>query len=249
VTSNHRTLTFLFLLLPITLFAQEVKIVGPSEAVLKQPIQLLTVGLPSNDTCTTLWRIFPESKDDVWIEMYDRNGTPINIYWSLVAGTKTFTLIVATNNTGGPPTLNLYEHKVNYGGSVPVPVPPVPVPPVPGPPEPTPNLKQAVASLTEYKLDISTKDRENLIEFYSDFASVVAQTGTLTNSQLRDSYVEAGKLFFEDTGIRGKYAGLPEIIDGILAEQIGLEVKSIDPVTTGKIFEAISWAFWKGGQK
>jgi len=222
---------------------QEITITGPTEAEVRQPVQLSCKNLPEN--CTQLWRIIPRNDADVWLEMYDRSGAPINIYWSLEPGLKTVELIVAVNGLEVP-TLSITSHQLNYGvdpGPGPDPKPPVPVP------VPEPELQKAVKALVEYQIPITTSDRSNLVEFYSDFSEVLSGVSdSMTNEQLKQSYVEAGGIFFKDTGIRGKYAGLPEMVDGILADNVGLEIKDIVPSEVAKLFEAIAWAFWKGGQ-
>jgi hypothetical protein len=228
------------LMLPISLATgQGLTITGPTEAEVRQPVQLSCTGLP--EKCTQLWKITPRSVSDVWLEMYDRNGNPINVYWSLEPGQKIVELIVAVN---GPevPTLSITSHQLNYGT-------PGPKPPVPPVPVPEPELQEVVKGLVEYKNSITESDRENLIEFYLDFSEILLGISDgMTNEQLRQSYMNAGVIFFKDTGIRGKYAGLPEIIDGILADRLGLEISEIDVQDASKLFSAIAWAFWKGGQ-
>lgn len=245
VTSTQLLLSLVLITLGCWTLAQgqDITIIGPTIAEVRQPVQFNILGLP--DKAAIKWRVAPKCDSDVWLEMYDRNGVPINIYWSLEPGLKTIELIAAVNGKDIP-TISIVSHQLKYGstpGPLPVPVP-VPVP------EPSIELQAVVQPITSYRNPITDLDRTNLVSFYGDFAEVLAsETGPMTVSQLKDSYNKAGKLFFENTGIKGKYAGLPEIIDGILASSLGLEAnKVLDLTKTSELFKALSWAFWKGGQ-
>jgi hypothetical protein len=216
-----------------------IRINAPDSAPVGTPVTIQSVGIKENDT--KLWRISPD--DHMWMQLYDEEGAPVNIYWSLEPGRKTFELIVATNGEkGAAPSIEIASHTLDYGGVAPV--PPVPVPPAP-------DLKALVTPLASFAgRVINGPDALILAEFYGDFANVIRDDTTLeTTENFRSVYVRAGQAMSEEANLQGKYAGLPEIVDGILADSIGLAVGELDHTLTADTLYAISWAFRVGGAK
>jgi hypothetical protein len=224
-----------------------VKIIGPEET--EEPVVLRVEGLP--EKCTQVWRTPASAEapgDNTFIQLFDENGEPANVFWSKVGGEKYFELIVAEN---GPdvPDIEIATYTLNYKlGPGPGPDP-GPDPDIPD--TPSNELQQIVNNLLDYaKNNIEEADRADLQSFYYDFADVVRRDTDLieTTADLRNTHVKAGKLMFQRTGIDGKYAGLPEIIDGILADTLTLEVKPLNNAEAASVLNAISWAFYMGGK-
>jgi hypothetical protein len=62
---------------------------------------------------------------------------------------------------------------------------------------------------------------------------------------LRELNRRAGLLAFQRTGIEGKYPGLSEAIEKVLADQIGLDNVALDSTKqekSKKTFKALAWA-------
>jgi hypothetical protein len=224
-----------------------VKIIGPEET--DEPVVIRVEGLP--EKCTQVWRTPASSNsgDNRFLQLFDESGEPANVFWSKVGGEKYFELIVAEN---GPdvPKIEIATYTLNYIlGPGPGPGPE----PTPVPDTPTPDLQADVADLLDYaKNNIEDADRADLQNFYYDFAEVVRNDSDgliKTTADLRNTHVKAGKLMFQRTGIDGKYAGLPEIIDGILADNLTLEVRPINNIEAAHVLNALSWAFYMAQAK
>ena len=215
----------------------KIRLVAPDKAPKGSPVQIAVEGMP--EKAAEIWRRYPIFPTDVWLELYDRNGNPVNIFWSSDQGPRTFELIVAEN---GPdvPTLDMATHLLQYGeDTVPVPVPIVP--------DPSPALQLAVQPLVEFEIEAS--DLLNLTEFYHDFADVVRRDNgstIATTAILRATYMSAGKLMFQQTDMTGKYVGLSTIIDNIIATQIGLDIVPLNVPLTADTLDAVAWACSKG---
>jgi hypothetical protein len=221
-----------------------VRINAPDSAPVGSPVTITQEGIPANSS--KLWRLDPVTSNQKWIQLYDEELNPVNIYWSLEPGRKTFELIVATNGeNGAAPNIEIASHTLDYSGAAPGPVPPVP--PVP----PAPELKELVTPLVSFVARmVDSSDALILAEFYGDFATVIRDDNTLeTTESFRNVYVRAGQAMSAETGLQGKYSGLPEIVDGILADSIGLQIVPLDNTLTADTLYAISWAFATGGAK
>jgi len=180
--------------------------------------------------------IIPKNPNDSVLEVSDRSGAPVIVFWSQHPGTRTIILV-----TGEP--LNIEYKELSYG-SVPVPVPPVPVPPVPGP---SPDLQKLVAPLVSFVNATSVKQEHLALlqEFYTDFAEVVSEQNIIkNNSQFREAYVNAGKLFFNGRNV--SYSGLSDLIEKVLISTLGTDPGAFDRSATVKVLQAISWAFKQG---
>jgi len=226
-----------------------IRLIAPDKAPKGSPIQISVEGLP--EKVTELWRRHPQMPTDVWLELYDRNGKPINIFWSSDAGPRMFELIIAEN---GPevPTIDIATHQLQYG---PVPSDPVPNPPKPNIPEPSIELQGLVGPLLEFDFlaasqegVLDTGDLLNLTEFYLDFASGVGRgkaTIIDTTATFRTVYMNAGALMFQQTGMKGKYKNLGDTIDNILSSYMGLNVVKLDAIMTSDVLNAVAWAFYQ----
>lgn len=225
----------------------KIRLDAPDKAPTGSPIQISVEGLP--ETSTQLWRRHPIRPTDVWLELYDRSGKQVNIFWSSDAGPRTFELIVAEN---GPdvPTLDFATHFLQYGEGTPT----VPSGPIPN--TPSTELQRLVEPLATYAANtiLDTGDLLNLTEFYFDFADVVRRDGAnviSTTADFRAVYMNAGALMFQQTGMKGKYAGLSEIVDGVISNYVGLDVRGLNAVKTADVLNAVAWAFYqslKGGE-
>lgn len=124
--------------------------------------------------------------------------------------------------------------------------------PSPSPDRPSDALATAVAPVATL-LRGQTEDGQNLAAFYSAVADIVARDqGKIvqTTAELREVHRRAGLLMFRKTGIEGKYPGLAEAIDKVLADRIGLDNLALDTAKqTAAIetFRALAWAC-RGGQ-
>jgi hypothetical protein len=91
-------------------------------------------------------------------------------------------------------------------------------------------------------------DGAKLAEFYSALADVIQRDQgrvVQTTKELRELHRRAGLLAFQRTGIEGKYPGLSEAIEKVLADQIGLDNVALDPAkqeASQKTFKALAWA-------
>jgi len=87
-----------------------------------------------------------------------------------------------------------------------------------------------------------------LAAFYLSLADVVERDqGKVIQStaELRETNRRTGLLMFQETGIQGKYPGLAEAIDKVLADQIGLAVVPLDAEKRKQMIDtlrAIAWA-------
>ena len=97
------------------------------------------------------------------------------------------------------------------------------------------------------------EDGRNLAAFYSAVADVIARDQgkvVQTTAQLRELNRRAGLLMFQKTGIEGKYPGLAEAIDKVLANSVGLDNVALDAAKQTAAIEslrALAWAC-QGGQ-
>lgn len=124
--------------------------------------------------------------------------------------------------------------------------------PAPAPNRPSDAMVSAVAPVTTL-LKGQTEDGRKLAAFYSAVADVIARDQgkvVQTTAQLREVNRRAGLLMFQKTGIEGKYPGLAEAIDKVLADRIGLDSVPLDAAkqtTAIETFQALAWAC-QGGQ-
>lgn len=124
--------------------------------------------------------------------------------------------------------------------------------PAPKPDRPSDVLATAVNPVVTI-LKSHAEDGAKLSGFYSALADAVERDqGRViqTTMQLRELNRRAGLLAFQRTGIEGKYPGLAEAIDKVLADQIGLDNVSLDTAkqkATIETFKALAWACVGGG--
>lgn len=99
----------------------------------------------------------------------------------------------------------------------------------------------------------SSADGRQLAAFYRALAAVVSRDAGKTiksAGQFRDLNRRAGLLMFQQAGLTGKYAGLAEAIDKVLADQVGLDNTAFDDARRARAVaacEAIAWACEGGG--
>jgi hypothetical protein len=92
------------------------------------------------------------------------------------------------------------------------------------------------------------EDGAKLSGFYSALADVIERDqGRViqTTQVLRELNRRAGLLAFQRTGIEGKYPGLAEAIEKVIADQIGLDNVALDSAkqdASKKTFKALAWA-------
>lgn len=119
--------------------------------------------------------------------------------------------------------------------------------PVPTPDRPSETLATAVGPVAAI-LKSHVEDGEKLSGFYSALADVIERDqGRVIGStkELRELNRRAGLLAFQKSGIEGKYPGLAEAIDKVLADQIGLDNVALDADKQAKAqntFKALAWA-------
>ena len=63
----------------------------------------------------------------------------------------------------------------------------------------------------------------------------------------RETNRRAGLLMFQETGIQGKYPGLAEAIDKVLADQVGLAVVPLDAEKRKRAIDALRAIAWACG--
>jgi hypothetical protein len=119
-------------------------------------------------------------------------------------------------------------------------------PAVPDSPAPDAALQVAVSPVKAIKVD--SVDGRRLAGFYSALADVVSRdTETIsTMKALREVNARAGALCFQQTGIAGKYPGLADAIDKVLAARLGLDNVALDAAKRAEAvatLKALAWAF------
>lgn len=220
----------------------QLHLIAPDKVSVGTPVQISVEGMP--EKATELWRRHPEMPTDVWLELYDRNGNPVNIFWSSDQGPRTFELIVAENGIGeNSPILQIASHTLQYGEGV------SPSPTFPEPLTPSSRLQSAVAELAAFCNRVEAQDLLNLTEFYLDFADIVRRDSSLvikTTVIFRNTYMNAGGLMFQQTGMQGKYDGMAEIVDSIITSQLGLDIVPFDAQKTAEVLNAVAWAYHQG---
>jgi hypothetical protein len=124
--------------------------------------------------------------------------------------------------------------------------------PAPRPDRPSDAVAAAVAPVATI-LKGHAEDGAKLAGFYAALADVVTRDqGKVieTTAQLRELHRRAGLLMFQRTGIEGKYPGLAEAIDKVLADRIGLDNVKMDvtkQTAAVEAFHALAWACAGGG--
>jgi hypothetical protein len=119
--------------------------------------------------------------------------------------------------------------------------------PAPLPDRPSASLLTAVKPVTAI-LKGHTDDGMKLATFYSAVADVLARDQgkvITTTAQLRELHRRAGLLMFQKSGIEGKYPGLAEAIDKVLADSVGLDNVTLDAEKCQHAidaFKAFAWA-------
>jgi len=212
-------------------YSGQLSITGPEKAPVGSPVQIQVRGMP--EKCTVRWSREPVSSDQVLLNVYDADQKPVILFWGSKPGKIKFNLLVAVN---GPdvPEIKTATYELEYGQATP------PVPPVPAPSKRLQDLVDPIRNLK-----IGVLDTGNLIEFYTDFATVVRNDSTEISDtgKFRNIYTKAGTLMFKETGIQGKYAGMAEIVDGIISDELGLAVTSLDRDKAEALLRAIAWGF------
>ena len=124
------------------------------------------------------------------------------------------------------------------------------MPSIPEPPTPSAALQKLVEPLATFAASriLDTGDLLNLTEFYYDFADTVRRDNARvvsTTAMFRSVYMDAGALMFQQTGMKGKYAGLSEIVDGIVSDYVGLDIVQLNATKTADVLNAVAWAFYQ----
>ena len=218
------------------------KITGPSKAEVGVPVKIYVEGVTPKSSVKIIRQGF--TKSDEWLELQEKDGTPVNIFWSKVTGTRHIIVFAAVNGTEKP-DVAVAEYTLKYGVS------PKPDPKPDPIPEPTPELKSRVGPLLAYVAanNVSETDVNKIATFYYDFSKAIRgnRTTILTTADFRNVYMEAGN---KALGMAGKYAGLGALIDNIIMQTLGnqdvkftlqLRKKCVD------ILQAIAWAVYEGG--
>jgi hypothetical protein len=124
-----------------------------------------------------------------------------------------------------------------------------PVSPSPEPiPAPADAATRAAVAPVGAKLANHKEDGRRLASFYAGLADVIARDQgkiVATTAHLRELHRRAGLLMFQQTGIAGKYPGLAEAINKVLADRVGLENVPLDAAkqkAAVEAFRAIAWA-------
>ena len=209
-----------------------IKIICVDKAPIGSPVTISYEGISEGAAVKIIKEGF--SSSDTFLELFDANGKPVTLFWSLEPGPRTIELITCSHNDNG---IEVAKHTLNYGNA-----------PLPTPDEPDNITKLAVTPVTSYIVanKIAESDLKLLSEFYSDFSKELLKSSVKDTGAFRTAYIEAGKKFFQGTGIDNKYSGLSDIIDKILADQLTLQIVPLDKVKTAKLLHGISWAFAKG---
>jgi hypothetical protein len=125
--------------------------------------------------------------------------------------------------------------------------------PQPSPERPSDALVTAVQPVAAI-LKGHGDDGGRLSAFYLAEADVVARDQgkvIATTAQLRELNRRSGLLMFQRTGIEGKYPGLAEAIDQVLADRVGLDNVVFDAgkqKAAVETLKALAWACAGGGQ-
>lgn len=230
-TAPVTSASYLFILLLCNITYAEIKIICPSKAITGSPVTISYEGIPENAAVKINKIGF--SNEDTFLELFDANGKPVTIFWSLVPGSRTIQLITCDHSDTDP--IQITSHVLEYGSN-PNPTP-IPIP-----------IEAKVAPILSYvkATNVETKDLKLLAEFYNDFSVELLKSNINDTNTFRNAYISAGKKFFQGTQIDNKYSGLSEIVDKVLSDSLSLEIVPLDKVETSKLLEGIAWAFAKG---
>jgi len=193
----------------------------------------------------------------------DKDGKPIVSYWAHFSSAKACTVYFLFVATEGDKS-DIALHVLSYGGGD-TPTPPNPPIPPPDPivpeiPKPSADIVLLVQPISQLMVNTDKvqlkKDIANLKQFYTDMADTVEKDSTSkiikTTEHVRQTHINAGKLMFAQTGIKGKYTGLADAINSALATKLGLEIvelsdsKRADAVN---VFRGIAWVMQETNKK
>lgn len=200
------------------------------------------------------WKVLPPNGEESFTVLpifggMDKMGVPIVNYWahfsSMNPGTFYFVLIATEDNKS-----DVAIHTLVYGGGGPNPPVP-PTPPTPDIPQPSADLVALVKPIADLFVgDKATikKDSANLSAFYMDMAETIERDRATqvikTTDNVRQTNISAGKLMFQNTGIKGRYPGLGEAIDKALAAKLGLDIVDLTDAKRTEVvnmFKALAW--------
>lgn len=113
--------------------------------------------------------------------------------------------------------------------------------PDPNPYVPDERWQAAVRPILAYDLD--RRDASNLALLYGTAGSQAAAGALQTTLELRQYLVEHGTKL----GLQGKYPGLGDAVDKVMADALGLDVVKLSDHAPG-LLQTLAWAVWEAGQ-
>lgn len=122
-------------------------------------------------------------------------------------------------------------------------------------PEPSAELKTKVSEVTARFAAVENhkEDAAHLAALYAALADAIARDDSNISStgQIRIANKKAGAILFAKRSIAGKYPGLRETVEGIVADALGKENKPLDDALRKKavdVFNALAWACYQAAK-
>lgn len=130
--------------------------------------------------------------------------------------------------------------------------PPDPTPPDigPEPPDtpdanpwtPTDQWSDKVQPILEFKL--GRADATSMGNLYGQAVTRIAAGELKTTRDLREWVIANGK----ELGLQGKYPGLADSMNSVMADAMGLDVRPLNIERTTEFLHTLAWAIWEAGR-
>ncbi|MHC4609240.1 MAG: hypothetical protein ACYS7M_02705 [Planctomycetota bacterium] len=223
--------------------------VQPPEQEVGRPVAVTVSGVPQGPHYESFdWS--PEHAEDFKLDLYDRAGNPVTIFWSDAPGTRKITMTVAVN---GPeiPDVTTVKQSFKYGDEPDPPGPPVPVPHVTPPPEPTDAALKTLVAPIATMLQGDPESGTSMAGFWMAVADATRRdTNLAKTSDLRKFLSLAEENAYLSTGFAGKFPGFSKLVNEGYGSYVGLVDEPLDAVKRAKsaaFFEGVAWACFPRG--
>lgn len=114
--------------------------------------------------------------------------------------------------------------------------------PDPNPWTPVDQWRPVVKPLLAFALD--RQDSIRIAEMYGVAASQIAAGAIATTLDLRQWIIVNGK----ELGLQGKYPGLADSMNNVMAEAMGLDVRPLNAERSTEFLHTLAWAIWEAGR-
>jgi hypothetical protein len=228
-------LPLLALAMLATQAAAEVKITGPADPVAPgEYVQLTVSGVADAALPTGKLVLWPREKTTL-LPARTWTGEAIVLFSAKSAGKYLLALSVPKDGK-----IEYAEIVVTVGD----PPPPPPPPPDQNPWQPAQQYQALVRPVINLRL--GRADATSLAGLYGSLARDVAggPAAIETTADLRKVLVERGSKL----ALKGRYAGLAEAVDQVLAKTLGLDVVALNKPEAAALLATLAWAVWETGK-